>query len=45
MNAKEATIMKETIEALGYEQPATPISSDNSFVYKRQEDQGHGHAL
>jgi hypothetical protein len=32
MNAKEAAIMKETLEALGYAQPATPIISDNSFV-------------
>jgi hypothetical protein len=32
MNAKEAAIMRETLGALGYDQPATPIISDNSFV-------------
>jgi hypothetical protein len=32
MNAKEAASMRETLEALGYKQPATPIISDNSFI-------------
>jgi hypothetical protein len=32
MNAKEAAIMRETLGALGYDQPATPIISDNSFA-------------
>jgi hypothetical protein len=32
MNAKEATHIRTTLEALGYSQGATPIISDNSFV-------------
>jgi hypothetical protein len=32
MNAKEAASMRETLRALGYKQPATPIISDNSFI-------------
>jgi hypothetical protein len=31
MNAKEVAGMRETLEALGYKQPATPIISNNSF--------------